>query len=169
MLKLKRNEKIKVVDGYEGKYAVTTNGRVWNIRKNNWLKQHKTGRGYYYVTLCKDNTSKNYKVHRLVGLAFVQNPDDKPQINHLNGKKSDNRVSNLKWSTARENMQHACDTGLNKTFKLSYNQKIAICIMKVKMKIKQKYIALQFGVSAPNISYTLKHYIPIALEQGLIC
>lgn len=168
MLQLKRSEKIKDVDGFEEKYSVTTLGRVWNIRKNKWMGQSKTKSGYYYVTLSKDGKNYKIKVHRLVGKSFIDNPQNKPQINHINGKKSDNRVSNLEWCTARENMQHAGDTGLNKTFKLTYEMKMAICLLKHSLGYRQNLIARRFNVSPPAISYIIKEFTPIALEAGII-
>lgn len=75
-------------------------------------------KGYLTVNLYQKTVEvgkyvcKNYKVHRLVAIAFIPNPENKAQINHINGLKSDNRVENLEWCTNYENRQHAIKTGL---------------------------------------------------------
>lgn len=160
---LKRGEKVKDVQGYEGVYSVTSHGRVWSIRRNKWLSIFRTGTGYSTVTLCLFGDDEDKKVHRLVGEAFIPNPERKPQINHKNGNKSDCRVCNLEWVTARENIQHAGDKGLNKTFKLSLVEKLLICKMHIILKVKQVHLARRFNVSPPAISYIIKEYSDLAL------
>lgn len=59
-----------------------------------------------YVNLHNDSIQKKYSVHRLVAKAFIPNPENKPQINHINGLKHDNRIENLEWCTHSENMIH---------------------------------------------------------------
>lgn len=72
-------------------------------------KNHK---GYYIATLCKNGKQKTFIVNRLVGFMFIPNPDKKPEINHKNGNKLDNSVSNLEWNTRSENIKHSWDNGL---------------------------------------------------------
>ncbi len=163
MNNLKRGEKVKDVKGYEGVYSITTLGRVWSYRRKKWLKPWSNKKGYMQVTLCECGKESNPTLHRLVGMTFLVNPKERPQINHKNGIKSDCRVCNLEWVTARENMQHAGDTGLNKTFKLTLVEKLLICRMHIILKVKQVYLARRFNVSPPAISYIIKEYSDVAI------
>lgn len=160
-MKLKRNERSKDVKGYEGIYAVTTDGRVWSYRRKIWLKQYDNSHGYMFVALSVQGKDIDKKVHRLTAEAFVDNPYNKPQVNHKNGIKSDCRASNLEWVTARENLQHASDMGLNKTFKLSRIEKELICKNHWELGIKKTVLAKIFNVSPPAIHYIIKVYSPL--------
>ena len=160
-MELKRNECSKDVKGYEGIYAVTTLGRVLSYRRKIWLKPCIEGGGYLFVSLSAQGKDIDKKIHRLVAEAFVENPDNKPQVNHLNGIKSDCRAVNLEWVTPRENMQHASDMGLNKTFKLSYRDKELICKNHWELGVKKSVLAEIFNVSPQAIGYIIKVYTPI--------
>jgi hypothetical protein len=76
------------------------------------LKQEATDKGYMRVSMQTISGRKYFKVHRLVAMVFIKNPKNKKEVNHKNGKKSDNLYLNLNWSTRKENMHHAYDTGL---------------------------------------------------------
>ena len=105
------------IQGYEGLYSITSDGRVWSHPKNTnnkngkWLSLDTSGR-YPMIGLIKDGERKRYLVHRLVSEAYIPNPDDLPQVNHINGVRDDNRVENLEWVTASDNRIHAWETGL---------------------------------------------------------
>lgn len=165
MVELIKGERIKDVKGLKGVYAVTSEGRVWSYRRKKWLSPYDNGRGYQMVRLHCKPIVVDVSVHRLVGEHFIKNQYNKPQINHKNGIKADNRAKNLEWVTARENIQHASDTGLNKTSKLSLIQKISICRMHVLAKMKQKNIANLFNVSPPAISYIIKNFSDYAVAE----
>lgn len=160
-MKLKRNEKVKAVKGFEGMYVITTGGRVWSVRRKIWLSPFDVGHGYRTVTLCDHGNETDKKVHRLVAEAFIPNPENKPFVNHLNGKKWDNRVANLEWCTSRENNQHASDMGLNSQYKLSYADKVLICQIFHTFETKKVRLATIFGVSIQAICYIINTYSPI--------
>lgn len=112
-------EQWRTINGYEGYYEISSLGRVRSVsrvillgnnRKQNLkgriLKTRVNDRGYVYVGLSKEGKRKSLRVHRLVAEAFLKNPFNKPQINHINEIKTDNTVSNLEWVTQEENMNH---------------------------------------------------------------
>lgn len=109
------------VVGYEGLYEVSNDGRVrtvGHVTNNHEIPPKELGvrtyknQRYARVRLYKNGVPKDYMVHRLVAQAFVPNPDNKPQVNHLDGDRSNNSAENLEWCTASENQRHAYETGL---------------------------------------------------------
>lgn len=120
----------KDIQGYEGHYQVSNLGAIKSfpkrfyhvISKKYVFKKEKIIRdkatnhyGYYNVILRKEGEPKFYLIHRLVAQHFIPNPENKPQVNHKNGIKIDNRVENLEWVTQQENITHAISTGLKNT------------------------------------------------------
>lgn len=101
----------KYIPGYEGLYMVSNLGRIKScdrycgkrFYKGHILPLHNNGKGYLQVRLSKNGKQKNYKVHRLVVLAFIPNPNNLPCVNHKNENKLDNRVENLEWCTIAYN------------------------------------------------------------------
>lgn len=119
------------IEGYEGMYLISDRGRVMSLsrlrkngngdyrQKTKILSNSLTSTGYYKVDLKKDNKRKVFRVHRLVGIAFVENPDGKPQINHKDGNPLNNHHTNLEWTTQAENVRHALEMGLTPSFRIS--------------------------------------------------
>lgn len=89
-----------------GDYAVTIDGDVISIKSNKSLRSHDNGHGYKTVCLCIDGKPKTYYVHRLVASAFVENPNDYPEVNHIDEDRGNNRAENLEWCTSKYNKNY---------------------------------------------------------------
>lgn len=106
------------LQGLEGYYA-TDCGDIYSRKTGRFKKltQFKNWAGYMRVGLFVNNKRITYSVHRLVALAFIKNPDNLPQVNHIDGNKSNNNISNLAWCSASENQKHSCRVLGNKPIK----------------------------------------------------
>ena len=109
------SEEWRDVVGYEGLYQVSDQGRVKSLErkdclgrtvKERILKPGVVSSGYLMISLCTGGKQKMFSVHRLVCQAFHENPDNKPQVNHINEDKADNRACNLEWCTCKQNLNH---------------------------------------------------------------
>lgn len=111
----------KDIEGYDGLYQVSNTGRVrsfikWKDRISETpriLKQARQKTGYLFVGLSKDSNVKYERIHRLVAKAFLDNPENKPEVNHIDGDKTNNNLFNLEWATRSENGKHSYRMGLN--------------------------------------------------------
>ena len=156
-----QNEIWKDIPEYKGLYQVSNCGRVKSLTrtikthsvnnkiiKGKMLKLHTDINKYISIILSNNKITKRIKIHRLVAIAFIPNPENKPCINHKNGIKSDNRVENLEWVTHKENMKHLYDI----------------------LKHKSTWIG-KFGAEHPNskpvIQYNKKHQY-IAEYAGIL-
>jgi hypothetical protein len=118
----------KDVKSFEGIYQVSNLGRVKSLSRNFILKGKVNNlhtrvvkekilkplniQGYMRVVLCKNRIKKNFQVHRLVALHFIDNPENKSHVNHKDCVKDNNNVINLEWCTPSENSRHAMENGL---------------------------------------------------------
>lgn len=94
-------------------YLVSNTGRIRRIGKNK-DKSVQIKDGYFNTHLYNDGARSHVRVHRAVAEAFIPNPDNKPEVNHIDGNKTNNNASNLEWVTKKENCRHAWDNGLVK-------------------------------------------------------
>lgn len=121
-----KNRIWKDIPEYEGLYQVSNLGEVKSLSKNRnafnsyyvskerILKPALNDSGYKIVVLTKNKKPKSLRIHRLVALAFIDNLENKPQVNHKDGNKTNNNVENLEWCTNGENGKHAYKLGLKK-------------------------------------------------------
>ena len=94
---------MKDIKGYEGIYGITSCGKVWSYKRQKFLVPIADGRGYLYVNLYKDGESKICYVHRLVAEVYLPNPNNLPEIDHIDNCKTHNYLNNLQWITHRDN------------------------------------------------------------------
>lgn len=169
----------KEIKGYEGYYSVSNKGRVKSLERvvphdegkgervikeriiTNWVSN-----GYHNVSFSVDGKVTKHKVHRLVAAAFISNHEDKFTVNHIDGDKTNNEVSNLEWATLSENNKHAYDTGLYTTF--GENQPTSKLTVDEVIEIREKYkhredhetytyIAKKYGISRRALADVLKY------------
>ena len=99
-------EEWKEIPGYEGLYEVSNKGNVRNVRRNKLLRLSKTNNRYIRVSLCKNGIKTGLTVHRLVAEAFIENPYNLPEVNHIDEDKTNNSVDNLEWCDHKYNMNY---------------------------------------------------------------
>jgi hypothetical protein len=142
-------------------YSVNESGDVFSTKFNKVrkLKPFKHPKGYLLIDIWNDNQRKQMLVHRLIAETFISNPQNKPEVNHKNGIKSDNRVQNLEWNTPKENMNHAKSTGLwniggenHYRAKLTKEQVLEIRKLHSTKTFNQRKLAKMFDVGIPQIS-----------------
>jgi hypothetical protein len=121
-------------------YSISNLGNIINNQTNKHMKLTIKG-GYYHISLINGTIKKLIKVHRLVGFAFIENPENKPEINHKNKNKLDNRSDNLEWMTRKENNQHRCVGLITKTNR----NKPILCLDTITGEILQKFNSIELA------------------------
>lgn len=155
----------KSIPDYSGYYEASDKGMIRSVprkfvRKIKILKQAVTPDGRLSVSLLKNGNSKTFLVHRLIGLTFISNPENKPQINHIDGNPKNNSLDNLEWSTRSENRLHAFRIGLQSHKGDSHNNRKLNSgqvkeIRKLRGKMKQREIAELYNVTTSTIGNIL--------------
>lgn len=163
------NEQWRDIKGYEGLYQISNFGRIKSLHYKNHriMSVSVSNKGYERLVLSKNGKHQSVCVHVLVAKTFVANPDNKREVNHKDGDKSNNRADNLEWSTRSENMKHAHK---NKLLNLKYGADNPIAKLTVEdvEYIRKNYkshdknfcgraLARKFGVSNDTIYKVIKH------------
>lgn len=117
----------KPIAHFERKYDIHPDGRVWNKGKNAWHSQTQNPNGYMKVHLKMNGKEEQLLVHRVVALHFLPNPYEHPQVNHMDGDKTNNHVENLEWMSREQNIQHSLEIGLRSGF-MSHSEKEALLL-----------------------------------------
>ena len=112
-MKFEKTEMWKDIKGYEGLYKISSKGKVFSIRRNKNIKPYKVSNGYLAIEL-NNGKPKKFLIHRLVALEFIENKLNKKEVNHIDGDKLNNDVSNLEWCSSKENSIHAIKNNLQK-------------------------------------------------------
>lgn len=143
----------KTIEKYKeiGEYIVYPDGRVFTKRRGKFLTPI-LGKGkskYYYIKI-----PNRVSLARLIAKCFILNPENKPQVNHKNGIKTDNHVNNLEWSTRLENMAHAFSTGLNKGIGRAKLKSVDVLIIREALKtgLDKKGLAKYYNVGMGTIN-----------------
>lgn len=168
----------KEIPGYEGLYQVSNLGRVKSLSRDIWngkafftskekiLKPNILAKGYLQVELKKDKKRHPSQVHRLVALAFVNNPNvEYNQVNHINGQKQDNRADNLEWCNNSLNQLHAWSTGLQKVSGRAGKPKRKVVLTKDGESIifesvskALEFLRIKSNANMQKVLHKVKHY-----------
>ena len=153
---------MKLIKDYPN-YTISIDGIVKNIKRNKTIKIQSDKDGYHFVQIWNNSKPKKLRIHRLLAIHYLNNPQNKPQVNHINGVKNDNRLENLEWATAKENCIHAWENNLKKP---SDKQKALARLLKGRPILNTqngiyyesiKEAAFYYGkYSANNIAYKLR-------------
>jgi len=152
----------KDIKGYEGQYQISNLGRVKSLAriqkiglrnikikplKEIILKQSKSTSGYYQVCLCKNSVKKTHAIHKLVAKHFILNENNKKQVNHIDGNKTNNFYKNLEWCSYHENLRHAIKNGLRAVNEKNGRAKLKnIEVLQIRQLYKTgKYTHAQLG------------------------
>jgi hypothetical protein len=153
-------ENFKKITNFE-RYLISNEGIVFDTLKNKEIIHHDK-KGYKRLALSAGkNKQKLFYIHRLLAFAFIPNPLKKPFINHIDGNKSNNKIENLEWCTQKENIQHACATGLlinqkgEKARNAKLTNEIVLNISYDFKKLTNKQMMEKYNVSKSTINNIL--------------
>ena len=161
----------RVIYGFENYYEVSNLGKIRSVDrcvfhktslllnlKGKSIKPHLNKNGYLFVNITKKSKAFNKSVHRLVAESFLDNPHDKKDVNHIDGNKLNNEVTNLEWATRSENLIHAYNIGLKDKGEKHCNSKLTeIQVLEIRSfnNVSQTELAIKYKVSRKCISKIL--------------
>lgn len=146
--------------GYEGLYRINRNGDIWSCKSNRLMKHSLNNQGYHCVCFYKEKNTKIYSIHRLLGIHFIPNPDNLPEIDHIDRNPLNNNLENLRWVSKSTNQQNKGRYAKNKT---GYKN-ISSLITKSKNGFINEYWVIQLRLfkcilSYPKNKYTLEDVV----------
>lgn len=167
------NEIWRPIKGYETEYMVSNLGRVKSLYREvncgkgksivneKYLTPHTNAFGYLTINLSKRSKTKSYLIHRLVAQAFIPNPENKPEVDHINTIRDDNNVKNLRWVTRQENNSNPLRRKKYSRCRKGYRNSNAMAVIKIEPNGKRTcYQTLTEGAHKNNVSpSTISYYI----------
>lgn len=145
---------MKDIEGFEGRYAITDEGQVWSYYLNDFMSLKPNDKGYIYATLRKNGSQKRIAVHRLVAQAFIDNPNNLPEVNHKDEDKTNNNVSNLEWCTREYNVNYGTAIERSTEAQRQYHptQRAVLCIETGVIYHSAQEASRQTGINNTSIS-----------------
>jgi len=149
----------KIINGFPN-YSIHRDGTITNTKTKTTKQPWLGANGYLHVDLYHENKSSKISIHRLLALHFIPNPDNKRTVNHIDGNKTNNDLSNLEWATDSQNMQHAYDNNLNRaTNKKISNEAMDEILIRFYNGETLTAIISDYPFSLPTLSTYLEDYV----------
>lgn len=151
----------KDITGYEGLYQVSNGGRILSLRTNKIMSSTKDSKGYYKITLSNNAKCKTLRVHRIIADAFINKINGKEFINHIDGDRANNSISNLEWVSKSENALHSYKTLKNKTHNRGFTDE--------KIKEIKQYLKDNPNTKACDLArkYNIRNYTAVRIKSNI--
>ena len=140
-------------------YLIYEDGKVFSKKSNKFLKHNLGNNGYKRITLCSNNKPTYHLIHRLIGLHYIPNPDNKSQIDHIDRNRLNNDISNLRWATRKENMNNKSKriTNISGYTNIFYNKRDNVWVYSKGTGGYRKYFISKIDAICFKFIYILKH------------